>query len=208
MIMAEIKKLGQVYQIGLPNFTDLQAAYELALSIATNNDNYVDDHVVIDLGTSKEYEHIRIYRDKEEASVQVEPPGPVEALRKHIEDQKEKEYVKGFYDKISYLGQTLEVKGVKAQADGVGFVLLYEINQQPAHLTISGDGLKKLTYHEGQVLGWKDPQAIVAPGDLYSEEEAIEYVQDYVADLLKAAAELRDSKGKTAAAFVGFTKDE
>ena len=202
MIVAEIKKAGEVYQISLPNFTDLQPAYELAQKIATTEADYADENIIIDLGTSPEYEHIRVYRDDEEVKVQVGAPVvPV------MEDET-KSYLKGFYDKISYLGQTLEVKGVKAQSEGVGFVLIWEINQQPAHLIVSGDGLKKLTYHQGQVLGWKDPQPIVAPGDMYSEEEAIEYVEDYIAELLKAAAEIRNHKGKTATAYVDFNKEE
>lgn len=202
MIKAEIKKKDTVYVLDLTYLETLQAAYNFALKVATNRDNYEDQRQIVDLGTSTEYEHIRVYVEEQQPQVEVEPPNTTAV------EETEGSYIKPFYDKLTYLGQPIEVRGIKAQADNVGFVLLYEINGGPAQHTISGEGLRKLTYHAGQVLGYKDPTAIVPPADLLDEEAALEYVEDYLTDLLRAAAALRDDVDKTATAYVGFNKDE
>lgn len=197
MITAEIKKGGQTYLIDIPE-TDLNKAYEHALAVATNHANYITEDQIIDLGTSKEYDHIRVFRETDLPAV--EPAGSPPVM------EKEDNYIKSFEDKITYLGQTLSLKGVKAVEDGVPFVLLYEINDQPAQVTVSGNGLQKLTQYQGEVLGYNSPMPIVPPADLLSEEDALEYVEDYLKDLRKATEYQLEEKN--AVPYFGFTKDE
>ncbi|MED3571937.1 hypothetical protein [Cytobacillus praedii] len=197
MIIAEIKKGGQVYEFTLNDFQDLNAAHEFIREVATGKSDFISQEQVIDLGTSQDYEHIRVWMDQ--AFSVVDPAADLPVL----EDSKN--YVRGFFDRISFLGQDLSINGVKALEDGVAFVLIYEINNQPAHVVAGKDSLKNVTYHQGLILGYKDPTPIVAPADLLTEEAAIEYVEDYIKELKKKADDIRVNK--TATAYYGFTKE-
>lgn len=196
MIKAEIKKKDHVYILDLTPFGELYEAYEEARAIAQGKEVYNHNGQILDLGNNPNYDHIRVY--VEEDAVQVAPPAATAELPA--------EYVTGFEDRITYLGQDLKVKGVKAVADGVPFVLLYEINDQPAHVMVNADSLGKITYYQGQVLGFTDPVAIVTSADLLAEDDAIEYVEDYIKETRKKADELATNKNATA--YFGFTKDE
>lgn len=198
MIGVEIKKNGQLYQFKISHTTDLDRAYERAVAIAQNKDNWNDGENIVDLGTSSEYEHIRVW--KEDQGVKVDPP-PAAA-----EEPKGKNYVKAFEDRITWLGMDLKLKGVKAVEDGVPMVLVYEINDEPAQVQIAKENLAQLAQYQGQVLGYTSPLALVPGGDLLDEEAALEYVQDYIHEV--RTAKINDNVDKTAAAFFGFTKDE
>jgi len=203
MICIEIKKSGQVYQFDLEGQADLHEAHLFALDIATGNAEYVDPTQIIDLGTSKDYEHIRVWKTTEAAQgPAVEPP--------QLPAQKEDEdFIKSFEDRITWLGQDLKLKGVKAMLDGVPFILIYEINNEPAQVQVSKDNLEGLTDYQGRVLGYTAPIAIIPPGDLHSEEDALEYVEDYLNEIRKEAEEKQDEiKELTARAYVGFVEVE
>lgn len=199
MIKAEIKKNDTLYVLDLTQLGDINKAYAFALGVATNTENYNDGVQIVDLGTSKEYDHIRVYVE-EQQGVQVAEPAP--AATENLPE----EYITSFKDRITYLGQDLQLKGIKAVADGVPFVLIYEINDQPAYEMATHNALCKITDYQGQVLGYANPVAIVPPADLLTEEDALEYVEDYIKDIKKAAADLPGEK--TATAFVNFNKDE
>lgn len=199
MIGVEIYKGGQLYQINLNGWTDLTMAHKYAMNIAAGKEIFSDGDQIVDLGTSNKYEHIRVWREKETTSPAVEPP------KEDVKPQS-KDYIKSFVDRITWLGQDLHLKGVKAVEDGVPLVLIYEINDEPAQVQLSKENLQELSTYQGQVLGYFHPVALVPHADLHSEEEALEYVEDYVKEIRKNTAAVNDKK--TATAFFGFTKDE
>jgi hypothetical protein len=198
MICIEIKKAGQVYQLNLEGFTDLQAAHYFAREVAVGKENFEDEQQLIDLGTSQEYDHIRVWKEAPKAP-EIEPPQPTAI--------KESNYIKAFRDRITWLGQDLKLKGVKAVEEGVPLVLIYDINEEPAQTQINKENLYKLSDYQGQVLGYKDPLPIIPHADLHSEEEALEYVLDYIKEIRKATPG-KHSAEVTATAFFAFTKDE
>jgi hypothetical protein len=202
MICIEIKKTGQVYQLNLTSFNDLNKAHDFAVEIATGKADYVDRSQIIDLGTSQEYDHIRVWKE-EEKYLQVplsDAPGHIPAV------EESKNYIKAFEDRITWLGQDLKLKGVKAVEEGVPLVLIYDINDEPAQTKINKENLYKLSDYQGQVLGYKDPLPIIPHADLHSEEEALEYLNDYILEIRKAAP--GKSEEATATAYFAFTKDE
>jgi hypothetical protein len=204
MIKAEIKKNGNLYVFDLTSKETVKEAYAAALLIAAGKENYEDQLQIVDLGTSEAYDHIRVYVEAD--VVQVAAPEDDSQLAFQLEDSAD--YMKGFEDRITYLGQDLQLKGIKAVADNVAFVLIYEINEQPAQLTMGKNSLFNLTVHQGRVLGYADPTAIVAAADLLDEEAAVEYVEDYIKELQEERRRMLDGIGKTATAFVDFNKDE
>ncbi|MGP9042122.1 hypothetical protein [Cytobacillus kochii] len=196
MICIEIKKGGQSYKFNLTGDMSLSNAYDQALKIATNKENFTDGNQIMDLGTSKDYEFIHVWEEAEEKQTSVAPPVSVAT---------DKDYIKSFEDRIMWLGQDLRLKGIKAVEKGVPLILIYEINNEPAQVQISRDNLEGLTEYQGRVLGYDAPMSIIPPGDLYSEEEAREYIQDYIDELRKASPK---EPAKDALAYFGFTKDE
>lgn len=200
MIIAEIKKAGQVFQLGFSFTEDLVEAHKAAVTIATGSNVYEGENQIVDLGPSGEYEYIRVFKEE---GVAVEPPKPT-----NLEGRKEDKYIKPFEDTITYLGQVVHTKGIKAAVDGVGFVLIYEVGGLPAQTLMSKQSLKKLTFMQGQVLGWNEPLVLVPAADLLDEEAALEYMEDYLKELEQEARVLKDQQNKTATAYVDFNKDE
>lgn len=200
MMNFEIKKAENVYTFTIPaGLKTLQEAYEFAKDIASGKEYFEDKGQIVDLGPSKEYEYIRVWRDEGNDN-RVAPPQEV------TEPAENGNFIKPFYDRITWLGMDLQLKGIKAVEEGVPLVLIYEINNEPAQLNVSNDNLLNLTAYQGEVLGYKGPIPVLPPGDLYSEEEALEYMQDYIKEIRKDTAVL--TTGKTATAYFGFTKNE
>lgn len=199
MIVAEIRKDNQEYRLEFLEFT-LDSAYVMARKIATGEENFVTGVGIMDLGTSKEYQHIKIYEEAD--PVQVEPPLPPKMLNEEGED-----FVQPLYDKVSFLGSTVEVRAVKGRADGVEFILVHEVNGSPALLVLSKPNLDALAQHIGQVQGLTYPTVVIQVGDLSNDEEATEYLEDYIEEL-QAAAENLPKGNLTATAFPDFTDNK
>jgi hypothetical protein len=203
MICIEIRKGGQDYRFTLTGEEatefSLGEAYDFAVDLATGKTFFTGENSITDLGTSKDYEAIKVWQ--ETPAVEVGPP-KLPAL----EDNKN--YIKPFSDHIFYLGQSLMIKGVKALEDGVPFVLIYDVDGQPAQTQASRETIVKLSHYQGQVLGYKNPIVINPQGDIYSEEDALEYVEDYLGDLRKERQTLYNTQDLSATAFTNFTKDE
>lgn len=200
MIVVEIKKNGQLYTFHLNSFKDIHTAYEYANEVATGKNYFEDSSTIVDLGTSEEYEHIRVWEEKqiEITNDVVEPEG---YLAKGL-------HVSTVNAVFSYLGQKLSVKvarGFLLDHDGA-FLLAYEINNQPAMTIVSKDNLENIVIQAGYALGYGEATAIIQHADLLTEEAAIEYVEDYLKELQKETA--GDMKDKTATAYFGFNKDE
>lgn len=70
MIVTEVRKNGQTYQIHNEEATDLEAAYKKALRVAVGEELYTTESEILDLGTSRGYDHIKVW---------VEGQNPVEA---------------------------------------------------------------------------------------------------------------------------------
>ncbi|WP_332648847.1 hypothetical protein [Lysinibacillus sp. 54212] len=197
MIVVEIKKGGHMYQTRMPNEKCVRTAYNKARDVATGIELFSDGNSILDLGNSKEYEHIRVWVEEDVPEVVVEPPGV---------NQKDGDYMEGFELTIPYLGQMLDVKGVRALHDAVPFVCVYEINNTPAQVTMSKGNLTPFTIAVGEHMGYIEPMAVVPQADLLDEAAATEYVEDFIKELLKEVG--NQGQEKTATAFFGFTKDD
>ena len=199
MIKAEILKNNATYVLGYPEDVGLQKAYEMASDVAVGRGLYTTSELMLDLGSSEEYQHIRVYV---EADVVIEAPTMDAAP-----EPDDQSYIRAFYDKVTFLGNTVEVRAVKAAVSGVHFILVYDVNEMPALMSMSKTGLQNLAYHIGQVQGANDPTVIIQAADLADEEEAISYVEDYLADLV-AAADSLPKADLTAVAFPGINEGE
>lgn len=200
MIVAEIMKENHTYSLEYAGDVTVSGAYEHAKKVAIGEENFVTDKGVIDLGASKEYQHIKIYTVED--PVQVEPPAPPKAI-----DEEGGGFVQAFYDKVTFLGSTVEVRAVKGRADGVDFILVYEVNSSPALMVLSKYNLEKLAYHIGEVQGMKYPSVVLQPGDLADIEDAVEYLADFIKET-KAAADNLPKEDLTAVAFPSFNENK
>lgn len=200
MIVAEIMKNNQTYVIEFIEGTTLQQGFDQARDIATGVASYITDQGVLDLGFSKEYQHIKV--TLEEDPVQVAPPAPPKML-----DETSLDFVQAFYDKVSFLGSTVEVRAVKGRADNVEFILVHEVNNHPALMTLSKHSLEQLAQHIGEVQGMKYPIVVMQAADLPSEEDAVEYLEDFIKET-KAAADNLPKEDLTAVAFPAFNENK
>lgn len=202
MILVKIGKNGQTYDVHFTAGETLEQAYEKAKEIAQGRETLESPINILDLGTSRDYEYIHATVVEQEPEVEVEPPK--EAVLVENEDGV---MLEAFYDKITYLGNTVEVSAVKARMQGVPFILVHEVNGLPALMTMSRTNLEQLANHVGLVQGMAHPAVVLQPGDLSSDEEAIEYLSDYLEDLRKEADHLPKSE-MTAVAFPEINEKE
>jgi len=200
MIKAEILKDGRTYEISFPEAENLKQAFDIAIGVAKGREVFEGDQL-LDLGSSAEYQHIMVYFAEDPAVVSAPEP---DSAAPEPDDQS---YIRPFYDKVTFLGNTVEVRAVKAAVSGVHFILVYDVNEMPALMSMSKTGLQNLAYHIGQVQGANDPTVIIQAADLADEEEAISYVEDYLADLV-AAADSLPKADLTAVAFPGINEGE
>lgn len=196
MIKAEIKKNGQVYTFLMEDSTNLKDAYEKAVKIAQGKEWHFSDEHIIDLGASEVYEHIHVYVEYPRQVPVAAPPAGEEPV----------EQDGPFEATVKFLDQTLDVKGVKRILDHVPFVLLYDVNGQPAQTLMGKQTLHQLSCHTGNVTGMKEPFPVIPAADIYSKEEAVEYLDDFIRDVERQKEEAIQSAEVNATALI--LKDE
>ena len=192
-----IKKNDQEYHIPFtPEETEtssLEEAYYWAVEVATGQANVETDKEILDLGTNREYEHIRVWYEGEDAPI-VEPPKEPEAPRDYFERGKVL---------ISYfLGNKLCVSGLEARYLGRMYFLPMAINDRPALEALDGNKLHALliTILPAYVA------AIVPPAQLPDYDEAEEYIKDLGDERQKELWDTQEVKNKNAKAYFGFSE--
>lgn len=186
MIEAIIVKNGQSYQFNYPNSYNIQTLHEQLMEIATGKADYVSEDKIVDLGTSPDYECITIARHEDPNSDLVAPP------EAHLEEEEGEDYIRGFYDKFTYMGNVVEVKGIRAKVSEVGIVLIYAINGMGPSTSFGPTNLYELTFRAGKIQGFGDPVVLTPKGDLAGEEEAFEYMKDYIKHIRGHSEQSRD----------------
>ena len=192
-----IMKHGKEIQLVMPA-PSADAAYAQAKQLAEGK-IYTDDLRILDLGQTP-YQMIDV-RLKEEAkpSVQIEAPAP------------QLENANGltlfpFVNRVEFLGEKVEIKGVRTTYNDTGFIVIYEIAGSPAQTVYGKKSLEELTYYVGESFGYSNHVSLLPEGDLTDVEAAIEYVEDYVAETIEIEKKKRADRNKTATAFSGFTE--
>lgn len=199
MFDVTIMKHGTETKFRIPAETK-DEVYEWAKGIA-NGSVFHDETRVIDLGPDA-YQMIQVTQSLEEKNeVEIAPPAPqlenANGLR-----------LFPFVQRIEFLGEKVEIKGVRSLHNDIGYVVIYEAAGSPAQTVYSRSSLEELTYYVGESYGYSNHVPLVPEGDLTDVESAIEYVEDYVAEVIEIEKQKRADKGKTAKAFAGFTQED
>ncbi|MCM3789437.1 hypothetical protein M3221_13610 [Domibacillus indicus] len=194
--VAEIKKAGEVYQFNLTNYPDIGAAYSQAIKYATSQEIAKADDHFIDLGTSAEYQHIRIWKNKEEPVV--EPPQP--------EPPKEAGGVSVFRTaEFNYLGVMLTLSGLSLSYEGVFYVLPMEANNRPVSEMLADDALISLTEEYLKKQGISEYQIVLPPSQL-THSTAMSYLEKVAQEEGKKPPDAENHE-PNAQAFLGWNKE-
>lgn len=192
-----IQKSGQAFQLSLPGHT-IDEAYTHAVDLATGKTNITQPDQILDFGTAP-YDFIKVTEKTIEP--QVAPPAPqVGEANGNV--------LFPFIQNIEYLGQKMEIKGVRTIHKDVGYVVLYEAAGSPIQTVFSRKSQDELTYYVGESFGYSNHVSLVPEGDLSDVNDAIEYLEDYVAEVIEIEKKKREDRNKTATAYVGFTEGE
>lgn len=192
-----IQKGGQAFQLSIPG-TTIEEAYTQAVDLATGKSTINQTDMVLDFGTAP-YEFIKVI--EKEIEPQVAPPAP------QLDDANGN-VLFPFVQNVEYLGQKLEIKGVRTLYNDVGYVVLYEAAGSPIQTMFSRKSQDELTYYVGESFGYSNHVSLVPEGDLSDVNDAIEYVEDYVAEAIEIEKKKRADRNKTATAFTSFTKGD
>lgn len=198
MIKVEILKNNTPYVLDFMGGETLQEAYDAAKNVAEGREYFKTEDGVLDLGTSDSYQHIRAWVEAD--PVIVEPPTAVEEL-------KSKYFETVFFDRISFLGNTVTVRGVKATVGDCRFILVHEVDNTPALFLLQKSSLEKLAEHVAAIQWIEKSEVIIQAADLSNNEEAIEYMVDYLDDLVSNAEHIAQ-EDFTAVAYPGLNDNE
>lgn len=198
MFDVTIMKHGMETKFRIPAETK-DEVYEWAKGVASGS-VFHDETRVIDLGPDA-YQMIQVTQNLEEKSaVEIEPPAPQLENANGL-------MIFPFTQRVGYLGEKVDIKGVRTIHQDIGYVVIYEAAGSPVQTVYGRSSLEELTYYVGESFGYTTQVALLPEGDLTDVEAAIEYVEDYVAEVIEMEKKKRDDRNKTASAFVGFTRE-
>lgn len=196
MIKAEIKKGLQTYLIDLPMFISLEEAYKYAVILATGQDYHTQNDLILDLGTSQQYDHIKVWYEQPQLPglPMVEPPqaaGP-------------KEGPIPFTARLTFLEQKIQLEGAQEEYADKTYYLPAFINGVAALDAMNSDSLESLLLHYAASTGVPATNAVVVMphAALPDLEEAVAYLGDYVDEIRKTAGV--PTQKKTARAYTGW----
>lgn len=195
--VAEIKKAGELYEFHLDDFTDIAAAYSQALKYATSKEIAKTEDHYIDLGTSDQYEHIRIREIKPETVV--EPP--VLGLPEEAGG-----VISFCSPEFNYLGVMISLSGFSIEHEENLYILPMQANGNPVSEMLSEEALILLTEKYLSTQGITQYEIIVPHAQLVSNDDAIRYLTDAAQTKGKKPPDVEQHE-PNAKAFLGWNKE-
>lgn len=201
MIKAEIMKGGRTYVLTFKDGTpeDMNKAWKHAYKVATGEEQHQAADGILDLGTRKEYDHIKVWH---EAPV-VEEPKLEEGRPAGMPSWDE------IALKATYLGQELILSVQEhIDRDQVAYYVPMFLEGDPALDRLSSDKLLDVTKRalEGISVDHTSENVVILipPAALPDWDEARDYIKDYVKETEKPYV----AKDKNARAWIDWNEIE
>lgn len=193
VIKAIIRKNGEEFHIDLGrDYETLEAAHLFLIEVAKGQDFIINGNEILDLGTSEEYEAIKVWYEELQQEIEVAPPEP-----------KREYFERGYIVMAEYLGQKLRIAGLEARYLDREYFLPMAINGKPAQEALGGDKLKALLM---AVLP-AHVAAVVPPAQLPDYEEAETYIKDLGDEQQQELERHQEVKNKNAKAWQGWNEE-
>ncbi|AYP68425.1 hypothetical protein HWB91_gp55 [Bacillus phage vB_BboS-125] len=193
-LRAVIRKGGQEYQVNPQGVEgSLYDVHEFLIKVATGKDFIITENEILDLGTSDDYEAIKVWYEEVPDAVEVAPP------------EEKREYFEEEYTYIAeYLGNKLRIKGLAARYLDREYYLPMHINDQAALEALPGNKLKALL----MAIVPANVAVIVPPAQLPDYAEAESYIRDLGDEYQKEVERHQEKQNKNAVAWEGWNEKE